>query len=791
MVALFAVFLWAVLAVPLATAQPPAYRSDRILVKPKPGVDLTALNGALGTKELRSFPAIGNLKIIGLPQHVPVSAILSRYQHSGLVQYAEPDWTIRYLSTTPDDYYYTNGALWGLNKISAPQAWDLQTDATNVIVAVVDVGARLTHEDLAANLWVNPADGTHGTNAVDGNNYPTNTDNTPLGGHGTWVSGIIGAVGNNGVGVAGVCWHVQLMECRFGVTTPTNAYGYVSDAIACFDFARANGAKIVNASWGDYTNPPVNGLLPDLETNRASFQALHDAVASLRDAGIILVAACGNDGRNNDPVECGIFPANFDYNDLDNVVAVAATEENDQLAWYSNHGAKSVLLAAPGGYGDGGSDDILSCWNQADNNYQYLAGTSPAAAHVSGACALVWAHYPNDNYRQIIHRVLMGTDYLTPLIGDCVTCGRLNLYGALTVVPGAWTNTGSMNNPHSYHTATLLPGGQVLVAGGNNNSHDTASTEIYDLAAGAWTASGSLNQPRYQHTATLLPNCDVLVAGGAHSGAGNGQVQPLASAELWDPNTGTWTNTGSMICQRYGHVATLVTNAAGSVYVLAAGGYGGVNGTSVTAGGSTALATAELYDPNAGTWSYTGSMTTNRAYAAGVLLTNGYVLVAGGLDQNSNALASAELYNPANGTWTLTGPLNTARSGAVATLLTNGCVLVAGGWNNSSGYLASAELYNPGAGTWTNTGSLLHAAPDTAVLLTSGQVLAAGGYNSTDGYTAAAELYDPTTGAWSNTGSMTQARAGSTATVLFNGKVLEAGGFNGTNSLSSAELYVP
>jgi WD40 repeat protein len=340
---------------------------------------------------------------------------------------------------------------------------------------------------------------------------------------------------------------------------------------------------------------------------------------------------------------------------------------------------------------------------------------------------------------------------------------------------GTFVNTGSLATAHDSHTATLLPNGKVLVAGGVNGPGDqtaSASAELYDPASGTWTATGSLVTARYVHSATLLPNGKVLVAGGFNDSSGY-----LASAELYDPASGTWTATGSLATARFLPAATLLPNGK----VLVTGGYND----------SGRIASAELYDPASGTWTATGSLATGRRFHTATLLPNGKVLVAGGNALvGGGPIASAELYDPASGTWTATGSLATARVLHTATLLPNGQVLVAGGSNGSGARFASAELYDPASGTWTATGSLGAAhVRHTATLLPNGQVLVTGGVNSSAVASASAELYDPASGSWTATGNLAAARIDHTATLLSNGQVLVAGGNDGSNALASAELY--
>jgi subtilisin family serine protease len=319
------------------------------------------------------------------------------------------------ISCLPRNGIFTTGGSRAARRgadIRALAAWDLQNRAEDILVAVIDSGVRYTHEDLAADIWNNPGeiagngadddhngyvDDVHGINAITGSGNPMDDH-----GHGTHVAGIIGAAGNNTVGIAGVAWGANIMACKF---LDFQLQGVLSDAIECIDYARRSGARIINASWG----------MPSYNT-----PALFDAINSLRQAGILFVAACGNSTNNNDTTT-PIYPASFN---LDNIIAVAATTSKDTLASFSSYGPTTVDLGAPG-------DTVLSCWAGNDTDYNNFWGTSMAAPHVAGACALVWARFPNENYLQIKNRVLAGVDRLPALQGKCVTGGRLNLRRAL------------------------------------------------------------------------------------------------------------------------------------------------------------------------------------------------------------------------------------------------------------------------------------------------------------------------------------------------------------------------
>ncbi len=383
----------------------PKHRQDRILILPRAGADLTELaqlHRRNQARAARQFEAMRHLQVVHLPPGRNAAEMIREYEASGLVEFAEPDYELE-AAIVPSDPFF--GALWGLSNqsmpgadINAPAAWDTLTDAGNVIVAVVDSGIRYTHEDLAPNIWVNPRDGSPGFNAITGSSDPWD-DN----GHGTLVAGVIGAVSNNGRGVVGVAWRVQLMACKFLDATGN---GYISDAIECIEFARTNGAHVINASWGGYVRSA----------------ALAEAIAAAGRAGIIFVAAAGNNGANNDQMP--FYPASYL---LDNVISVAASTPNDTLAGFSNYGAQSVHLAAPG-------TQIYSTHHAGNAAYAYASGTSLAAPHVSGAVALLRARYPTEPYQKLIRRLLAGVDRPAGLSDKCVSGGRLNLATALNPI---------------------------------------------------------------------------------------------------------------------------------------------------------------------------------------------------------------------------------------------------------------------------------------------------------------------------------------------------------------------
>jgi hypothetical protein len=339
---------------------------------------------------------------------------------------------------------------------------------------------------------------------------------------------------------------------------------------------------------------------------------------------------------------------------------------------------------------------------------------------------------------------------------------------SLLTTPTPWTDTGNPVEVRFGETATVLPNGDVLLVGGNRRfarrESSRASTELYDPNTGRWTLTGSLLEARQDHAAALLESGVVLVLGGNAFGAGQDRL--VSSAELYDPRTGVWTDTGRMNSARSNATATLLPDGR----VLVTGG--------VSPPGDGPERSAEVYDPATGRWSKAASMSVGRNGHTATLLPDGRVLVVGGGCCDRAARASAELYDPASGTWTSTGSLGSGRTAHAAVLLADGQVLVYGGDNRGfDATVTTAELYDPSTGEWVATGSPGQSGnlfetqggggSSQAARLADGKVLAVA-------VGVAGELYDPSTGAWLAVDGLTgdEFTYVHTSTRLVDGRVL-------------------
>jgi large repetitive protein len=362
-----------------------------------------------------------------------VDAAIAKLRQDPRVRYAEPNHIVT-IDSVPNDPSFGN--TWGLNNtgqtingspgtpdadIDAPEAWNVTTGSSNVTVAVIDTGVDWSHPDLSSQIWVNPGENCSGcrNDGIDNDHNGfvddwhgwdfANNDNNPTDdhGHGTHVSGTIGAAGNNGVGVAGVNWNVRIMPVKF-----LNAQGSGTDAnaVSAVLYAAQNGADVMNNSWAD----------------NVYSQALADAITVADQHNSLFIAAAGNNGTDND--SSPTYPASYD---MPNVVAVAATDNTDNRAFFSNVGRRSVDLGAPG-------VDIYSTWP--GGGYQYLSGTSMATPHVAGAAALAKAAFPSASAVGL-KALLLGTVDPKPALATTTSSGgRLNIGNAVAcnATPQVW-----------------------------------------------------------------------------------------------------------------------------------------------------------------------------------------------------------------------------------------------------------------------------------------------------------------------------------------------------------------
>jgi len=409
-----------------------------IIVKYKAGIEESVIQNSLqraGLRILRGSEALGFLHCATNTVTVQaVTGALEACKADPNIEYVEPNYYLYAVETIPEGEPFAVkqgsprvpndprfGEQWNMRNgndadIDGPEAWATQTGSNDVLVAIIDTGIDYNHEDLQEQMWRNPGESGDGkeNNGLDDDNNGYKDDyrgwnfvfdnNDPYDNnqHGTHVSGTVGAVGNNGKGVAGVNWRVKMMAIKF---LDQNGSGTTEDAAEAIIYATKMGAKVLSNSWGGGENS----------------RTLQDAIQYASDRGVLFIAAAGNESSNTD--RTANYPSTYD---VPNVVAVASSDRNDALSSFSNYGRYTVDLAAPG-------SSILSA--QPLNRYQSLSGTSMATPHVAGVAALIWAQYPALNMHQVLVRLLGSTDRKSAFIGRMATGGRLNAANAFSTNP--------------------------------------------------------------------------------------------------------------------------------------------------------------------------------------------------------------------------------------------------------------------------------------------------------------------------------------------------------------------
>jgi len=394
---------------------------DRILVKYKKQAEISTQEAVKAyiesTYDIHEIDHFSFIDIYLYKTYLNKERTLKELNENPNIEYAEPDYYLYLESIIPNDQGFFK--QWGLHNtgqtggtldadIDAPEAWDLTTGSIDVIVAVIDTGVDYNHEDLNANMWRNPGEIPDNDIDDDGNGYvddyyginsgDDNGDPIDYSGHGTHCAGIIAAVGNNGIGVTGVCWTAKIMALRF---FDSEGLAPASNAIKCMEYAINYGAHIMSNSWGSKAGVYI--------------QSLKDAIEAAKEADILFVAAAGNGDANND--EIPHYPASFD---CDNIISVTATNHLDEQE--GHYGPYSVDVAAPG-------QEIYS--TLPNNSYGYASGTSMATPHVAGLAALIKSYDPTLNWQQIKNRILSGVVQIPSIQGKILTGGRINAYNLL------------------------------------------------------------------------------------------------------------------------------------------------------------------------------------------------------------------------------------------------------------------------------------------------------------------------------------------------------------------------
>lgn len=735
----------------------------------------------------RVHPLIGVLNV-QVPKNASVGQAIETLYRSGTVQYAEPNYEVKAIAPPNDPKFIDQ---WALNNtgqaggttdadMDALEGWSIAKYGDQVITCVIDTGVDYNHEDLVGNMWINPGEVPGNGTDDDGNGYTDdvygidryNYDSDPMDdhGHGTHCAGIIGAKGNNGVGICGVAWSAKIMALKF---LGEGGSGYTSDAVTCMEYAlaekTANGytRMVWSNSWG----------------GGAYSETFYDTINAARLAGVLFVAAAGNDGLDADVAP--MYPGGYD---LPNIISVGSSDRFDHMASNSNFGSFAVDLFAPG----------VEIWSTLPaaiypEKYGSWSGTSMACPEVSGACAVVWTKRPTLNWKKIKALILNGTEdgKAAPAFATkCVTEGRLNLQRSLASTrvddPAIFSVT-----PNKGFT-----GATITIVGINfGATQGTSTLKFQNVAFGETSIVSWTGEKIVAKVPAGLPRgmgrLVVTTSLGTSRGAGFGNVSTEAYVgktiipRAWGPHAQVGTNNvwlfgGSTIWGLTGLVEkyTLSTNravvdsawmmptpvcnagaAAAGTKVYVVGGYNPDTDTFYD--------TLQIFDTTTGTWT-AGANLPKKIMQPAVVSDGTEVYVFGGMDESFTVLTDTYKYTPATNSWTSRAPLNTAT--AYATAVSNGAgkFWVMGGF--STMYLGSeqnvVQEYDPVGNAWANKPSMnkaragaggtnngtklfcLHGTGEGTYGLTDGEWY--DGSSWTNDIYGALMLYTPATGRYTN-----------------------------------------
>ena len=813
-------------AVPRVAAQTSNYVPDRLLVKYNFGAGIESVGlEALGVLDSQPLFAIqGQVYLLTLAPGSDVLALAELLSADPRVLWAEPDYLASSAATIPNDPLFPD--QWGLDKIDAPEAWDVIAGTNTVIIAIIDSGIDFSHPDLAGKIWVNPGEISGNGEDDDNNGYVddingwdfVNGDNSPAddNGHGTQVAGIAAAATNNAVGIAGACWNCRIMPVKVMQASGVANYSAIVQGVL---YAAQKGARVINLSLGGYSYS----------------NALREAVQTATNTyGAVVIAGAGNDG-----ISAPFYPAAYE-----SVIAVAGTDQNDVKASFSDYG----------GWVDVSAPSVAITTTFMGGDYGSVQGTSYAAASVSGQAGLIWSQHPDWNQSVVGAQVIFTSeniDTLNPAYAGLLGHGRVNAYAAVTTTPtpllsiqSASVNGDPLGRPTPGESATLAITlanawlGAETVNGTLTTADPTvtitqASASFGDIPSGS-SAAGSpafafdvAAGAGYDHPIAFALN---LTAEGGYAAALNFTINTRSAEEQMGGTIGTdttWTNDKTYIVVNTIGVAPGVTlTIQAGTDVLFNGNYNLNVGGALVADGTEAQPIRFLSNTG-GTWgriyfdntSIDATSDISGTYLGGNLLRwvtiqsaasgircneatpyldhvtsdqGGITCTPGSTSlwiTNSDLVGEVNISEgPDRLNWETRANMPTARSWLGVAAADNGKIYAIGG-EEITGVTSAVEEYDPLSNTWATRASMPTERRGLVVATApNGYIYAIGGW-SNSGTLSVVEAYHPLTDTWTTENPMPTPRSQMGAAATSNGKIYVIGGIGDSGILATVEEY--